>query len=65
MDKAAEGDAPSDVQATEDDANALLDLVRGLLEKADLDVDVSTSEVSGRYVTIKLDGSGRGSPRGC
>lgn len=49
-------DGGGDVVATQEDADAILDLVRGLLQNADLQVNAQTAEISGKYVTIKLDG---------
>ena len=46
----------ADVQATAADGEALVALVHDLMTKAGLDVRAQAKEISGRYVTIELDG---------
>ena len=50
-------DAPADTKATEEDAKALLKLVKDLLAAADLDVSARIEGMQGRYVNIEIDGS--------
>lgn len=45
-----------EIVATEEDANQLADLVRGLLETANLNVTVKPTGVAGRYVNVELNG---------
>ncbi|MHB8636104.1 MAG: RNA-binding cell elongation regulator Jag/EloR [Fimbriimonadaceae bacterium] len=45
-----------DVQATAADGDALVGLVHDLMSKAGLEVRAHAKEISGRYVTIELDG---------
>lgn len=49
-------DDRSEVVATEADGVAMLALVRGILDSGDLDVDARVGQISGRYVSIELDG---------
>jgi spoIIIJ-associated protein len=57
-----ESDEPSDkepeveVVATQEDADGLVAVLTDLLELADLDAQAEVSEISGRYVSITLDG---------
>lgn len=55
---AAEGsDAkPDEEPATAEDGELLLGLLRELLAKGELDVDLEVRDISGRYVTVSLDG---------
>jgi len=46
----------ADVEATAADGEALVALVHDLMEKAGLEVRAQAKEISGRYVTIELDG---------
>ena len=46
----------ADVQATAADGEALVALVHDLMAKAGLEVRAQAKEISGRYVTIELDG---------
>lgn len=52
----ATGEPSGDVVATEEDAEAIAELVKEVLESADLTVDVRATGRSGRYVNIELDG---------
>jgi spoIIIJ-associated protein len=44
------------VSATQEDADALLGILNGLLDKAGLTVDAKVTNISDRYVNIELDG---------
>ena len=48
--------APSGGSATAEDGEALAALLRELLESAGMQVNVALGEISGRYVSLKLDG---------
>ncbi|HVL39466.1 MAG TPA: RNA-binding cell elongation regulator Jag/EloR [Fimbriimonadaceae bacterium] len=50
------GPAPADVQASDADADHMADLIRDILSKADLTVEVKVTGTTGRYVNIELDG---------
>ena len=54
--EASEAAETGDVQATKDDGNQFLDLLKTLLASSDLDIDVKLGEISGRYVNVVLDG---------
>ena len=59
--KEAEGDeAPREVLATQEDADNLEVLVRNLIEASGLEVNVAQGEISGKYVSITLDGTDAG-----
>ena len=45
-----------DVVASEDDAEQLIAILVEILELADLEAEISVSEINGRYVNIELDG---------
>ena len=51
-----EGAETPDVVATAEDGDRLVGLIKDLMRKAELEVEVSTKELSGRYVTVELDG---------
>lgn len=53
---AEEVEAKSEVVATQEDAEKILEIFKGLLEKADLNVTAKISGLSGRYVSIEIDG---------
>lgn len=55
-DDAAEGEPESEVVATQENADELVAILSELLELADLDARAGIAEISGRYVTISLDG---------
>jgi spoIIIJ-associated protein len=55
--KAPAEDAPAaDIQATQEDADNLVELVREIVRVGELDVDVREANANGRYVNIELDG---------
>lgn len=66
--KAAEAEAPAaeageepgeekvEIVATEGDADQLVGLLRTFLDAANFDVDAKHTQLSGRYVTIEIDG---------
>src|SRR5579862_3068355 len=49
-------EAESEVVATQEDAERLADVLRGLVASADLNVTVKPGGVNGRYVNLQLDG---------
>lgn len=55
-DEAAEGEPESEVVATQENADELVAILSELLDLADLDARAGVAEISGRYVTISLDG---------
>lgn len=58
IEPAAESD--TEVMATEQDAEKLAELLRDLLSKADVNVTVKPTGISGRYVNLELDGKDAG-----
>ncbi|MBS1717159.1 MAG: KH domain-containing protein [Armatimonadetes bacterium] len=50
------GEPQSEVVATQEDADKLLAVVKKIIDSAELTVDMKVSELSGRYVSIELDG---------
>jgi spoIIIJ-associated protein len=53
---ASTGEERSESVATADDGEKLAGLLRELLESAGMQVNVTLGEISGRYVSLKLDG---------
>ena len=45
-----------DISATQDDANALMEIVQDILKKAELKATVKTKSINGRYVNLTIDG---------
>jgi spoIIIJ-associated protein len=54
--EAAEAEPETEVVATQENADELVAILSELLELADLDANAGIAEISGRYVTISLDG---------
>lgn len=48
------------VEASQDDAKTLIGYLTTLMEAGNLDIDVTCTEVNGRYVNINLDGADAG-----
>jgi spoIIIJ-associated protein len=53
---AAEEDEGADVQATKEDVDRLVDIVRDLVSAANLEVTANVKDSAGKYVNIMLDG---------
>ncbi len=49
-------DAREAVEATQADADALIDMIQEVLEIADIEATVTVRELQGRYVNLELDG---------
>jgi spoIIIJ-associated protein len=54
--EATEAEPETEVVATQENADELVAILSELLELADLDANAGIAEISGRYVTISLDG---------
>lgn len=57
---ASSDEAPAMAEATEEDAERMLDLLGKLTEATGLRIDVSSGEVSGRYVSLSIGGDDAG-----
>ena len=53
---AAEGGEESVVEASQEDADALLAHLRKLLDAADFEVEAKVKKIEGRYVSLEIDG---------
>ncbi len=54
--ESAPAEEPTSASATEEDGEKLAALLREMMESAGMQVNVTLGEISGRYVSLKLDG---------